>query len=157
MFLLAYAIMYAGGGRFVDLVGTRYGYAVIASFWSLACAAHALATSVFGLGAARFSLGLGEGGGFPASAKAVAEWFPPRERSMAVGLFNTGSAVGAVVAPPVVAAVALAFGWRAVFIVTGAVGLLWAMVWFFLYAPPPSNRFVGAAERQYLSDVNRPS
>lgn len=156
MFLLAYAIMYAGGGRFVDLVGTRLGYTVIASFWSLACAAHALASSVIGLGTARFFLGLGEGGGFPASAKAVAEWFPPRERSMAVGLFNTGSAVGAVVAPPIVAAIALAFGWRAVFIVTGVVGLLWGSVWFALYAPPAANRFVGAPERQYLADANRP-
>ena len=157
LFLLAYAVMYAGGGRFVDLAGTRSGYAVIASFWSLACAAHAMATSVIGLGAARFFLGLGEGGGFPASAKAVAEWFPPRERSMAVGLFNTGSAVGAVVAPPIVAAIALAFGWRTVFVATGAVGVLWAAVWLVLYAPPGINRFVGTAERQYLSEVNRPA
>ncbi len=156
MFLLAYAIMYAGGGRFVDLVGTRLGYTVIASAWSLACAAHALAASVTGLGAARFFLGLGEGGGFPASTKAVAEWFPPRERSMAIGLFNTGSAIGAVVAPPIVAAIALAFGWRAVFVFTGAVGVLWAVVWFALYAPVPTSRFVGAAERSYLTDANRP-
>jgi len=157
LFLLAYAIMYAGGGRFVDLAGTRYGYAIIASLWSVACAAHAAASSVFGLGTARFFLGLGEGGGFPASAKAVAEWFPPRERSMAFGLFNTGSAVGAVVAPPIVAAIALAFGWRAVFIVTGIVGVLWAAVWFALYAPPAANRFVGAAERGYLAEANQPS
>ena len=114
LFLVAYGIMYAGGGRFVDLVGTRYGYAIVAGFWSLACAAHALATSIVGLGTARFFLGLGKGGGFPASAKAVAEWFPARERSMAVGVFNTGSAVSAVVAPPLVAGIALAFGWRAV-------------------------------------------
>jgi ACS family hexuronate transporter-like MFS transporter len=150
LFLLAYAIMYAGGGRFVDLVGTRYGYAVVAGFWSAACAAHALASSVLALGTARFFLGLGEGGGFPASAKAVAEWFPPRERSMAVGLFNTGSAAGAVVAPPLVAGIALALGWRAVFLVTGAIGLLWAIAWFAVYALPANSRLVGAAERQYV-------
>jgi ACS family hexuronate transporter-like MFS transporter len=155
-FLLAYAIMYAGGGRFVDRVGTRLGYGVVASFWSVACAAHAFATGVTGLGAARFALGLGEGGGFPASAKAVAEWFPPGERSMAVGLFNTGSAVGAVVAPPVVAAISLAFGWRTVFLATGAVGVLWAGVWLAVYAPPAVNRFVTEAERQYLDANNRP-
>ena len=156
LFLLAYAIMYAGGGRFVDLVGTRRGYACVAGFWSLACAGHAMANSVIGLGAARFFLGFGEGGGFPASAKAVAEWFPPRERSLAVGLFNTGSAVGAVVAPPLVAAIALAFGWRAVFVVTGTVGLLWAVAWYTAYAAPATSRFVGAPEREYVLDANPP-
>jgi ACS family hexuronate transporter-like MFS transporter len=157
LFLLAYAIMYAGGGRFVDRVGTRVGYAAIAGVWSLACAAHALATSVLGLGSARFFLGLGEGGGFPASAKAVAEWFPPRERSMAVGLFNTGSAMGAVVAPPLVAGVALTFGWRAVFVATGAAGVIWAVVWYAVYRPPASLRLLGAEERAYLLETNRPA
>lgn len=157
LFLLAYAIMYAGGGRLVDLVGTRAGYVLIAGFWSLACAAHAAATSVVGLGMARFSLGLGEGGGFPASAKAVAEWFPPRERSLAVGLFNTGSSVGAVLAPPLVAGIALAFGWRAIFVVTGAIGLLWTAVWWTVYNPPDTNRFVGAPEREYVLHANRSS
>ncbi len=155
LFLLAYALMYAGGGRFVDLVGTRTGYALLAGFWSLASAGHAAATSAGGLGTARFLLGLGEGGGFPASAKAVAEWFPPRERSMAMGLFNTGSSVGAVLAPPLVAGIALAFGWRAVFILTGGIGLVWAGVWWALYRPPATHRFVGAAEREYVLEGTR--
>ncbi len=157
LFLLAYAIMYAGGGRLVDLVGTRVGYAVVAGVWSTACMLHASAESVLGLGTFRFLLGLGEGGGFPAAAKAVSEWFPARERSLAVGLFNTGSAVGAVVAPPLIAAIVFRWNWRAVFLVTGAVGLVWAVIWLVGYAPASRSRFVGEAERRYLleSDVGR--
>jgi ACS family hexuronate transporter-like MFS transporter len=136
LFLFAYAVMYAGGGRLVDLVGSRLGYALVAAFWSIACMAHALATSIFGLGTARFFLGLGEGGGFPASAKVVAEWFPARERSLAVGMFNTGSAVGAVAAPPLIAALVFASGWRMAFVVTGLFGLIWAIGWFLFYTPP---------------------
>ncbi len=135
LFLLAYAVMYAGGGWLVDRLGTRLGYTLVAGFWSAACMAHAAAHSVAGLGAARFLLGLGEGGGFPASAKAVAEWFPPRERSMAVGLFNTGSAAGAVIAPPLIAAVVFHWHWRAVFLLTGATGILWAVLWAWHYRP----------------------
>lgn len=150
LFLFAYAVMYAGGGRLVDLLGSRSGYAVVAGLWSAACMLHAAARSVAGLGAARFLLGLGEGGGFPASAKAVAEWFPARERSLAVGLFNTGSAVGAVVAPPLIAAIVYWRDWRAVFIVTGAMGLTWAFLWAWGYRTPGSSRVVSEAERRYL-------
>ena len=151
LFLFAYAVMYAGGGRLVDLLGTRAGYAVIAGLWSVACMLHAAARSIAGLGAARFLLGLGEGGGFPASAKAVAEWFPARERSLAVGLFNTGSAVGAVVAPPLIAAIVYWRDWRAVFLVTGALGLAWALLWAWGYRTPGNSRFMGEAERRYLA------
>jgi ACS family hexuronate transporter-like MFS transporter len=150
LFLFAYAVMYAGGGRLVDLFGSRVGYAVVAGFWSLACMGHALAQSISGLGTARFLLGLGEGGGFPASAKVVAEWFPARERSLAVGMFNTGSALGAVIAPPLIAAIVFASGWRMVFVVTGAIGLVWAAVWFFTYAPP-------AAAPAAASRANQPA
>ena len=132
LFLLAYTIMYAGGGWLVDRWGTRAGYALIATGWSIACALHGAAQSVAGLGAMRFLLGLGEGGGFPASAKAVAEWFPPQQRSMAIGLFNTGSSLGAVLAPPLVAFLVLASGWRLAFVVTGAFGLIWAMAWLWI-------------------------
>lgn len=152
LFLFAYAVMYAGGGWLVDRVGTRVGYAVVAGTWSVACMLHGAAQSVVGLGGARFLLGLGEGGGFPASAKAVAEWFPARERSMAVGLFNTGSAVGAVIAPPLVAAIVLRWHWRAVFLVAGALGVAWAVVWAWRYAPAATSRAVGPAERKYLLD-----
>lgn len=159
LFLLAYAVMYAGGGWLVDRAGTRIGYAAVAGLWSAACMLHAAAQSVLGLGAARFLLGLGEGGGFPASAKAVAEWFPTRERSMAVGLFNTGSAVGAVVAPPLIAFIVLRWDWRAVFLFTGALGVAWAALWGWRYEPASASRSVGPAERNFLLDsgVGRPA
>src|SRR5436190_10793875 len=102
LFLLAYAIMYAGGGRLMDSLGTRLGYAVMIVWWSAANCLTGTVSSVLGLGVFRFLLGMGEGGGFPGSGKAVAEWFPPRERSLAFGIFNTGSAVGAVIAPPLI-------------------------------------------------------
>jgi len=100
VFLLAYSLMYAGGGRMVDRLGTRTGYTIIIIWWSVANFLHGLATSVVSLGVFRFFLGLGEGGAFPGSAKAVSEWFPPAERSIAFGMFNTGSSIGAVVVPP---------------------------------------------------------
>src|SRR5260370_6481447 len=112
-FLLAYGSMYAVGGRILDRLGARWGYALMIVWWSAANALHGLAGSVTQLGAVRFALGLGEGGGFPGSAKAVAEWFPVEERSFAFGLFNTGSSVGAVIAPPLIAAIAVwvGLGW----------------------------------------------
>src|SRR6185437_15536598 len=114
-FLLAYAVMYAGGGRLLDWLGTRRGFALIMLFWSLACAAHSLATSFAVLLGLRFLLGVGEGGGFPAATKAVAEWFPTQERSMAMGIINGGTAIGAVAAPPLIAFIILFAGWRWVF------------------------------------------
>jgi ACS family hexuronate transporter-like MFS transporter len=154
LFLLAYAVMYAGGGWLVDRAGTRVGYAAVAGLWSAACMLHAAAHSVLGLGAARFLLGLGEGGGFPASAKAVAEWFPARERSMAVGLFNTGSAVGAVIAPPLVAAIVLQWHWRAVFLITGAFGIAWALVWGWLYRPAAAGPAEGSVPKERVRWVD---
>src|SRR5437016_9565639 len=127
--------MYAGGGKLLDAVGTRRGLLIIMTCWSLACAAHGLATSFLMLGAFRFLLGMGEGGGFPAATKAVAEWFPTRERSTAMGIINAGTAVGAVVAPPLIAVVLTNVGWlglapwRWVFFITGALGLAWTLWW----------------------------
>jgi ACS family hexuronate transporter-like MFS transporter len=133
LFLFAYGVMYAGGGKIMDWLGTRLGYAVMIVWWSAAAFLHGLVSSVLGLGAARFLLGLGEGGGFPGSAKAVSEWFPPKERSLAFGIFNTGSSVGAVVAPPLIAGIVLSLGWRWVFFFTGAAGFAWAVIWLFSY------------------------
>ena len=149
-FLLAYAIMYAGGGRIMDWLGTRVGYAVMIIWWSAANALTGLATSVLGIGVFRFLLGMGEGGGFPGSGKAVAEWFPPRERSLAFGLFNTGSAVGAVVAPPLIALIVSALGWRWVFFITGGIGVGWAAIWLKLYRPPAENRLLSVEERELI-------
>lgn len=156
MFLLAYAAMYAGGGRIMDWLGTRAGYAVMILWWSAATLMHGLVSSVLGLGAARFLLGLGQGGGFPGSAKAVSEWFPPKERSLAFGIFNVGSAVGAVAAPPLIAALTVWFGWRWMFFITGVLGFLWAAAWVKLYHLPERHRLLTVEERAYL-EASRPA
>jgi ACS family hexuronate transporter-like MFS transporter len=128
-FLFSYALMYAGGGKLVDILGTHRGFTVIMLFWSVACASHALATSFVLLATSRFLLGLGEGGGFPAATRAVAEWFPTNERATAMGIINAGTAVGAVLAPPLIAAVLGYTNWRWIFVLTGGLGLLWAAWW----------------------------
>ena len=128
-FLLAYALMYAGGGKLVDLLGTRRGFTVIMLFWSLACASHSLATSFALLMVSRFLLGMGEGGGFPAATRAVAEFFPAGERATAMGIINAGTSVGAVIAPPLIAVIILYANWRWIFVVTGSFGLLWTIGW----------------------------
>jgi ACS family hexuronate transporter-like MFS transporter len=135
VFLFAYALAYAGGGVLIDRLGTRRGFLVIMVFWSLACASHSVATSVWMLAGSRFLLGAGEGGGFPAATKVIAEWFPVRERSTAMGIVNAGTAVGAVVAPPAIAAILIYGNWRWVFVACGAVGLLWAVWWMRAYEP----------------------
>src|SRR5690348_1780280 len=126
-FLLAYAFMYAGGGKIADMLGTRRGFFVIMLFWSLACASHSLALTFGMLAGSRFLLGLGEGGGFPAATRAVAEWFPVKERATAMGIINAGTAVGAVVAPPLIASILLLANWRWIFVVAGLMGLIWAI------------------------------
>ena len=134
--------MYAGGGVLVDRLGTRRGFLAIMIFWSLACASHALAAGFGMLAVSRFLLGLGEGGGFPAATKAIAEWFPVTERSTAMGVVNAGTAVGAVVAPPVIAAILLGGSWRWVFVACGAAGLVWALWWWRTYLPPDRHSAV---------------
>ena len=152
-FLLAYAVMYAGGGRLIDALGTRRGFLLIMIWWSLACASHSLAVGFFTLAASRFLLGIGEGGGFPAATKAVAEWFPTRERSTAMGIINAGTAVGAVVAPPAIAAVLAIANWRWVFSICGAAGLLWTLWWLRDYFPPAQNARLSDDERTEIEEV----
>lgn len=135
-FLLSYALMYLGGGKLVDALGTRIGFAVIMTFWSLANASHALATGFGMLMGSRFLLGMGEGGGFPAATRAVAEWFTPKERATAMGIINAGTAVGAVIAPPLIAMILGYAGWRWIFVVTGGMGLLWTLWWISSYFSP---------------------
>ena len=136
-FLFSYALMYAVGGKLVDLLGTQRGFMVIMLFWSLACASHALAASFAMLLTSRFLLGVGEGGGFPAATRAVAEWFPAKERATAMGIINAGTAVGAVAAPPLIAAVLGYSNWRWIFVLTGGLGILWVVWWRFSYASTP--------------------
>ncbi len=150
LFLLAYAVMYAGGGKIADWLGTRRGYAILILWWSAATMLHGFVTTVLGLGVARFLLGFGEGGGFPCSAKAISEWFPPEERASAFGIFNTGSSVGAVVAPPLIALIVLTLNWRWVFFLTGALGLAWAAVWWLLYDLPKHHKLITPAEREHI-------
>ena len=128
-FLVAYAVMYAGGGKLIDVLGTRRGFVWIMITWSLACMSHGFAVGFRSLAASRFLLGFGEGGGFPAATKAVAERFAPGQRSTAMGIINAGTAVGAVFAPPAIAAIIGAGSWRWVFFATGALGLAWTLWW----------------------------
>lgn len=150
LFLLAYAVMYAGGGKIADWLGTRLGYSLIILGWSAATALHGLVHSVVGLGVARFLLGLGEGGGFPCSAKAVSEWFPPEERAFAFGIFNTGSSIGAVVAAPLIAVIILTLNWRWVFFITGALGIVWLVCWRIFYDLPGRHKLITSTEREHI-------
>ena len=145
--------MYAGGGKLMDVVGTRAGLLAIMVFWSLACASHGLATSVGMLAVSRLLLGMGEGGGFPAATRAVAEWFPVTERSTAMGIINAGTAVGGVVAPPLLALVITTADWRTVFYLAAAIGLAWSVWWWFAYYPPDRHPRLSEDERRLLAPV----
>src|SRR5579863_2881656 len=135
-FQIAYALGVIFAGRLVDRLGCRRGYPIVTAVWSLSAVSHALVNSVAGFGVARFFLGLGESGNFPAAIKAVAEWFPPKERSLATGIFNSGASVGAILAPAIVPWVALHFGWRAAFLVTGIFSATWIVWWSIKYRTP---------------------
>jgi MFS transporter, ACS family, hexuronate transporter len=150
-FLFSYAAMYVGGGKLTDAMGTRVGFTVIMVFWSLACASHALAISFVMLAVSRFLLGMGEGGGFPAATRAVAEWFPTEERATAMGIINAGTAVGAVIAPPLIAVILSFLSWRWIFVFSGALGLLWTAWWRLSYFSPeqqPKASAVSGSERE---------
>src|SRR6185436_307133 len=152
-FLLTYGLMYVGGGRLMDVLGTRRGFLVIMIFWSVACASHGFAGGVFMLVASRLLLGAGEGGGFPAATRAVAEWFPVKERSTAMGIMNAGTAAGMVVAPPLIALMLSFTSWRSIFFVTGALGLVWTVWWRREYFPPEEHPRLGDRERAELQSV----
>ena len=156
-FLLAYAFMYAGGGKLSDALGTRRGFTVIMIFWSLACASHGLALTFAMLAVSRFLLGMGEGGGFPTATRAVAEWFSVKERATAMGIINGGTAVGAVVAPPMIALILLYANWRWIFFFTGALGLLWTMWWRKSYFPPAEHPDLTSQDRDKLPPTVAPS
>jgi ACS family hexuronate transporter-like MFS transporter len=146
LFLVAYAIMYAASGYVVDRLGTRRGFSLFISVWSVAALLHGFATGKWSLAACRFLLGLGEPGNWPAAAKAVAEWFPARQRALGIGIFNAGSSLGSAIAPPAVTWLTLHYGWRSAFWFTGGAGLLWLMAWLILYQPPAMNRWLRTSE-----------
>ena len=145
-FQLAYGSSLLFIGKLIDRIGTRKGFSLAVLFWSISAMAHAAATSVLQFAVARFSLGVGEAGSFPASIKAVAEWFPKKERALATGIFNSGTNVGAIVTPLVVPWLTLRFGWRMAFIATGALGLLWIVAWLSLYRRPEESPLVSEGE-----------
>jgi ACS family hexuronate transporter-like MFS transporter len=149
-FQFSYAIMMLVSGGVIDRLGTRAGYALAMVWWSLAAMAHALARGVMSFAAARFLLGAGEAGNFPASIKAVAEWFPKRERALATGIFNSATAVGTVVAYPLVGWLFLQWGWQAAFIGTGALGLVCLAVWLAVYRLPRQHPWLRPAELEHI-------
>jgi ACS family hexuronate transporter-like MFS transporter len=135
-FLLAYTIMNGASGPLIDRLGTKLGYGLCVAWWSIAAALHALSRGALSLGVFRFLLGMGEAGNWPGAVKVVAEWFPEHERALASGIFNSGSAVGAIIAPPVVAWLIIQFSWQAAFAFVGLAGLLWLIAWFAMYHTP---------------------
>ncbi|MGQ0647223.1 MAG: MFS transporter [Gemmatimonadaceae bacterium] len=149
-FSLAYASGFLVMGRVMDRIGVRLGFATSIVVWSLAAMGHALAQTAAGFSVARAALGLGESGNFPGAVKTVAEWFPRRERALAVGIFNAGTNVGAAVAPIMVPWIAIAWGWREAFIVTGAIGFIWLGIWLLVYREPERHPRVSAAELAWI-------
>jgi len=151
VFQLAYAFGMVVAGRLIDKFGTKIGYGVSVLFWSIAAICHALAKGVLGFGFWRALLGVSESGNFPAAIKTVAEWFPKRERALATGLFNSGANVGAIVAPLAVPLLAAAWGWKATFIVTGAVGFIWLLFWFLFFEVPEKQKRLSRVEFEYIN------
>lgn len=149
-FQVAYGIGMIIGGRMLDRLGSKLGYSIAIIVWSLGAVLHAAVRSVTGFGAARAVLGLGEAGNFPAAVKVIAEWFPKRDRAFATGVFNSGTTIGAIIAPIIVTAITLQWGWRWAFIITGLLGFIWVVAWWLLYHAPDKNPKVNAAELAYI-------
>jgi ACS family hexuronate transporter-like MFS transporter len=149
-FLISYTIMYAVSGRLIDILGTRRGFMIFVSGWSVANMLHALANTAMRFAFFRFLLGATEPANFPAGVRAVTEWFPMRERALAVGIFNAGTAVGAALAVPVVSFIALQWGWRWAFVTTGAIGFIWVAVWAAFYRLPQEHSRLSPAEKELI-------
>jgi ACS family hexuronate transporter-like MFS transporter len=149
-FLVAYTLSYLVSGRITDWLGTRVSMAAFIIWWSLANITTAFASSALTLGISRFLLGVGEPGNYTAGPKAVSEWFTPRERGLAYGIYTMGATIGATIAPPLIAWLAVSYGWRASFVITGALGLLWVVPWLWLYRPPHEHPRLGDAERPFV-------
>jgi MFS transporter, ACS family, hexuronate transporter len=149
-FQIAYAIGLLAAGRLIDKIGTRIGYMLVMAVWSASAMGHALASTVLEFGFARFFLGIGESGNFPAAIKTVAEWFPKSERSLATGIFNSGANVGAILAPAVVPWVTLRWGWHAAFLTTGAFSILWILWWLRYYRAPSDHSTLTSSELKHI-------
>ncbi len=150
-FQITYALGMIGSGFIIDRIGTKLGYALSLTVWSLAAIGHAFAKSTFGFAVARGVLGVSEAGNFPAAIKTVAEWFPKKERALAAGIFNSGTNVGAILAPLSVPLIAATMGWEWAFIITGAVGLIWLLFWWLFYESPQNHKKVSEEELYYIN------
>lgn len=154
-FKVAYALGMFGVGRVIDKLGTKIGYGIFAGLWSVAAVLHAAVTSTLGFIFARTFLGVTEAGNFPAAIKTTAEWFPRKERAFATGIFNSGSNIGAIIAPLSVPFIAETYGWQVAFIITGGLGFIWLVLWFMIYQPPAQHKRLSKAEYDYiLSDAD---
>jgi len=149
-FSAAYAIGLLGFGRLIDKIGTRLGYTISIIIWSIAAMMHAFAKSTFGFGVARTALGLGEAGNFPAAIRAVAEWFPKKDRALATGIFNSGTNIAAIIGPPVIAWIFVSYGWRQAFIWTGSLGFIWLIFWLYFYEIPARQKRLTKEEFDYI-------
>ena len=150
-FKTLYAVGMLGAGRLIDKLGTKMGYLLATFFWSLAAVCHAFVTSTFGFMIARGALGITESGNFPSAIKAVAEWFPKKERALATGIFNSGANIGAIVAPLSVPFIAEAWGWKWAFIITGSIGFVWVILWIIMYEMPTRHKRLSKAELDYIN------
>ncbi len=155
-FQISYAVMLLVSGRIIDVIGTRAGFAIAIIWWSIAAAAHALARNAFQFGVARFALGMGEAANFPATVKAVSEWFPVKERATATGIFNAGPTLGAVAAPVLVPVVAAFFGWQGAFVLTGAIGVVWFAGWWWIYYRPEEHPRIEPQELALIKEGAAP-
>ena len=151
-FQVAYAVGLVAAGRLIDRIGTRVGYALIMGVWSLSAMAHSFATSALTFGIARFFLGLGESGNFPAALKTTAEWFPQRERSLATGIFNSGANLGAMLAPAFVPFITVRYGWRPAFLVTGIFSAGWIVWWLTRYRTPAEHKRLSVTEFEHIHE-----
>ncbi len=149
-FSAAYAFGLIGFGRLIDKIGTRFGYTISIIIWSIAAMMHAMAKNTFGFGIARSALGLGEAGNFPAAIRAVAEWFPKKDRALATGIFNSGTNIAAIIGPPVIAWIFLFYGWHQTFIWTGALGFIWLIFWLYFYEIPSKQKRLSKEEFDYI-------
>ncbi|HEX8195216.1 MAG TPA: MFS transporter [Pyrinomonadaceae bacterium] len=154
-FLLAYTISQAVSGKFYDRVGNKIGFIFSVVLWSIAAILHAFAGGLASLSVFRFILGFGEAGNFPGAAKVNAEWFPQRERALAQGIFNSGVALGSIVAPPLIIWLQLNFGWKTTFIATGALGFLWLVFWVILYKPREEHPWLTENERDVIESEEK--